>query len=318
MKRAFVTGAGGFVGANVVRRLLRDGNEVHVLLREPNAWRLEEISKDLHIHLGDLRNAEQLTRTIEAVRPEWIFHLAAYGAYSWQTELSTMIETNISGTMNLLNACLTIGFAAFVNAGSSSEYGFKDHAPLETEFLEPNSNYAVTKASATLFCRSVAQARHARVRTLRLYSGFGPYEEPRRLIPSLIVQGLKGALPKLASPHVARDYVYIDDVVEAFLAAATQTTEETANVYNLGTAKQTSLREVVDVARQVMKIAANPVWSSMPNRQWDTDRWVAENTRIQKELQWQPRVSFEEGLRKTIDWFCEHPKLLKFYEQQLA
>ena len=174
MKRAFVTGAGGFVGANLVRRLLRDGNEVHVLLREPNAWRLEEVAKDLHIHLGDLRNAEQLTRMIETVRPEWIFHLAAYGAYSWQTELSTMIETNITGTANLLNACLTTGFAAFVNAGSSSEYGFKDHAPSETEFLEPNSNYAVTKASATLFCRSVAQPRHASVRTLRLYSALRP------------------------------------------------------------------------------------------------------------------------------------------------
>ena len=129
---------------------------------------------------------------------------------------------------------------------------------------------------------------------------------------------LKGELPKLASPDVARDYVYIDDVVEAFLAAATQTTEETGNVYNLGTAKQTSLREVVDVARQVMKISADPVWSSMSNRQWDTHRWVAENTKIQRELQWQPRVNFEEGLRKTIDWFCEHPKLLEFYQQQLA
>ena len=157
MRRAFVTGAGGFVGANLVRRLLRDGNEVHVLLREPNSWRVDEIVKDLRIHLGDLRNAEQLTRTVEAVRPDWIFHLAAYGAYSWQTELSTMIETNITGTMNLLNAGLTAGFAAFVNAGSSSEYGFKHHAPSETEFLEPNSNYAVTKGIGrilSVYCAS--------------------------------------------------------------------------------------------------------------------------------------------------------------------
>ena len=318
MKRAFVTGAGGFVGANLVSRLLRDGHEVHVLLREPNSWRLDEIAKDLRIHLGDLRNAEQLTPMIATVRPEWIFHLAAYGAYSWQTEFSAMIETNIIGTMNLLNACLTNGFAAFVNAGSSSEYGFKEHAPSETEFLEPNSNYAVTKASATLFCRSVAQARQAPVRTLRLYSAFGPYEEPRRLIPALCVHGLRDELPKLASPDVARDYIYIDDVVEAFLAAATQTTEETGGVYNLGMGKQTSLREAVDVARRVMNISANPAWSSMANRQWDTDRWVADNTKIQRELQWQPRVTFEEGLRKLIDWFREYPKLLEFYQQQLA
>ena len=117
---------------------------------------------------------------------------------------------------------------------------------------------------------------------------------------------------------MARDYVYIDDVVEACVVAAKQTTEETGGVYNLGTGKQTSLREVVDVACQVLNISADPVWSSMPNRQWDTDRWVANNAKIERELHWQPRISFEEGLRKTIQWFCEHPQLLKFYEQQLA
>ena len=121
MKRAFVTGASGFVGANLVRRLLRDGHEVHVLLRNAKPWRLTEIADDLRMHVCDIRNQESLLGIMRDVRPEWIFHLGAYGAYSWQADLPTMIQTNISGTINMLKAGLTTGFEAMINAGSSSE-----------------------------------------------------------------------------------------------------------------------------------------------------------------------------------------------------
>jgi dolichol-phosphate mannosyltransferase len=318
MKRVFVTGASGFVGANLVRRLLRDGHEVHILLRNPNPWRLQDVATDLRVHLGDMRNLPELQQTITEIQPDWIFHLAAYGAYSWQTDRSLMFDTNVIGATNLVDTYLTSGSQVFVNAGSSSEYGFKDHAPAETELPEPNSNYAVTKASATLFCQSNARASGRPIPTLRLYSVFGPYEEPRRLIPSLIVRGLSGELPPLTRPEVARDFIYVDDVTEAFLAIATETICDNGAVYNVGTGKQTSLREIVDLARRVMNIAATPAWESMPDRVWDTSVWLADNTKIRRELGWQPQVSLEDGLRKTIGWFQEHPRLFRFYEEQLA
>src|SRR6185436_2537188 len=115
-----------------------------------------------------------------------------------------------------VQAGLRVGFEAFVNAGSSSEYGFKDHAPAETEWLEPNSDYAVTKAAATLYCRQVAVSGRLPLCTLRLYSIYGPYEEPTRLIPTLILHGTEGALPALAAPDTARDYVHVDDASEAY------------------------------------------------------------------------------------------------------
>jgi nucleoside-diphosphate-sugar epimerase len=317
MKRTFVTGGSGFVGANLVRRLLADGHEVHVLLRDKRGgWRLDEVQHDLRCHMADLRDAEKLRRIIGDVRPEWIFHLAAFGAYSWQTDLQTTIETNIVGTINLINATLTSKGSVFINAGSSSEYGFKNHAPSETEFLEPNSNYAVTKAAATLFCRATAQARDVRVHTLRLYSVFGPYEEPGRLIPALVMHGFRGELPKLVNATVARDYVYVDDVTEAFLLAASQQTSDNDAVYNVGTGRQTSLRDVVEIARRVLEIPVGPAWGSMSNRAWDTEVWVADNTKIRREFQWQPRFTFEEGFRKTAEWFRQHPRLLEFYNQQ--
>jgi len=159
-----------------------------------------------------------------------------------------MMETNIVGTVNLLEACLAIGFEAFVNIGSPSEYGLKAQAPSETEWLDPNSYYAVSKSSATLLCRYTANAHNLHIPTLRLFSVYGPYETPTRLIPTLIIKGLNKQLPPLVNPNIARDLVYIDDVVEAYLLAAYLKTEDQGAVYNVGTGRQLILQEIVHIA----------------------------------------------------------------------
>ena len=315
--RCFVTGASGFVGANLVRRLLREGHEVHVLLRPGHsAWRLDEIRRDLRVQMADLTD-RRLVGVVKAVRPEWVFHLAAHGAYSSQTDLQRIVLTNIIGTINLVKACLAAGFESFVNTGSSSEYGFKEHAPSEDEPLEPNSYYAVTKASATLICRYLAQSRGLHLPTLRLYSVYGPYEEPTRLMPTMIVRGLHGEWPPLVSPDVARDFVYVEDVVEAYLRAAARPGKEPGAIYNVGTEVQTSMREAVEVARNVLGIKAKAKWGTMPNRQWDTNIWKSDNRKIKRELGWKPRTTFEQGFRLMADWLRANPKMLRFYERRL-
>jgi UDP-glucose 4-epimerase len=316
MKRVIITGATGFVGANLARRILREGHEVHLLVRPlHNAWRIEDMLASLCLHKVALEDREALTQTVGRIRPDWIFHLAAHGAYSSQADLREMVETNILGTINLVEACLKTGFEAFVNTGSSSEYGFKNHAPAEDEALEPNSHYAVTKASATLFCRHTARERSLNLPTLRLYSVYGPYEEPTRLIPRLITRGLRGELPPLVNRSVARDYVYIDDVTEAYLLAATRLGQPPGAVYNVGTGVQTSLGDAVETARRVLAIPAEPRWATMPARQWDTDVWVADNRKIKDALGWQPRHTFEQGFRLTVEWLRASPALRSFYDE---
>lgn len=317
MKRVIVTGATGFVGSNLARRLLRDGHEIHLLVRpRHSSWRIDDIRHDVRLHEVALEDAEAVTQTVGRIRPDRIFHLAAHGAYSSQTDLRQMIQTNLVGTINLVEACLTTGFEAFVNTGSSSEYGFKDHAPAEDESPEPNSHYAVTKAAATLFCRHTAQSRALHLPTLRLYSVYGPYEEPTRLIPRLITHGLKGELPPLVNPNVARDYVYVDDVTEAYLLAATAARGELepGAIYNVGTGVQTSLEEAVETARRVLSIKHEPQWGSMPEREWDTNVWVADNRKIKDALGWQPQYSFEQGFRLTVEWLRDSPALRSFYD----
>ena len=305
--QTLVTGATGFVGANLVRRLLADGDEVHVFVREAsNLWRLREIQDDIHIHHIDLRDEEAVSRAVEAIRPATIYHLAAFGAYPFQTDVNPILEINLLGTSNLVQACARVGFEAFVNTGSSSEYGFKAHPPTESDGLEPNSYYAVAKAAATMYCSYTSRKIERPITTLRLYSVYGPYEEPTRLMPTLIKKGLQGELPPLVSPDTARDFIYIDDVCEAYIRAARHSALGLGEILNVGTGVQRSIREVVAVARAALDIQIEPEWGSMDARIWDSSVWVADNRRIREQLEWEPKYDLTEGFAMMVDWFREH------------
>src|SRR5215211_1643334 len=221
MKRVILTGATGFVGVNLAEKLVEDGHEVHILLRDGSkTWRIEHLLPHLHPHTLNLLDRGRLDIAIQRIHPDWIFHLATYGAYSWQDDSAQAITTNYLSTVNLIEACLKTGFEVLINTGSSSEYGVKDHPPAENESLEPNSYYAATKAAATIFCRYIAQRHNSPIFTLRLYSVYGAFEEPKRLIPQMILRGLAGEFPPLADPEIARDFIFTEDVLRAYLVVA--------------------------------------------------------------------------------------------------
>jgi UDP-glucose 4-epimerase len=309
--RALVTGAAGFVAANLVRRLLADGHEVHGLVRpRSDPWRLAGVD-DVRVVEADLRDAGAVAAAVAGARPEAVFHLGTRGAYSWQADARETLETNVLGTANVLDACARAEVAAVVNTGSSSEYGFKDHAPAETEPLEPTSVYGVAKAASTLLSTSVARERALPVTTLRLYSVYGPWEEPGRFVPALAEAALRGTLPSLASPRVARDFVWVGDVVDAYLLAASA--PGPGAVYNVGSGRQTTLAEAVDAARRVLGVSEEPSWGSMPDRSWDTEVWVADVSKIERELGWRPAVGFDEGLERTAAWLQSDPGVRERY-----
>lgn len=315
MSQVVVTGGTGFVGANLVRRLIHDGHEPVLLVRPGFAsWRIASIQRQVTIREVDLGDAAALVSALDAARPRWVFHLAAHGAYSWETDAAQMHQTNVVGTANLLDATSRVGVEAFVNAGSSSEYGRLDHAPAEDEGGRPDTPYGVTKAAATALCVAAASTHTARIRTLRLYSAYGPFEDPRRFLPSLIVHGLRGTYPPLVSRQTARDFVYVDDVVDALMLAAEDTAGEPGAIYNIGTGLQMTVGDAVEIARRVMGIAGEPAWGTMPARMWDTATWVADVRKSRDVLAWSARRSFEDGLRQIIAWLKSDPGMRLRYE----
>jgi dolichol-phosphate mannosyltransferase len=315
--RALVTGAAGFVAANLARRLVADGHDVTLAVRPgSNLWRLQGLAA--RVTEVELSDAAAVTALVDATRPEQLFHLAAHGAYSTQKDLGRIVATNLVGTMNVVNAAAAFECRHVVCAGSSSEYGFKDHAPSEDELVEPNSDYAVTKAAATLFGGYAARRSSMRVTTLRLYSVYGPFEEPSRLIPQLLLHALRGALPPLADPRTARDFVYVDDVVNAFLAAANDDTGPRDAVYNVGSGQQSDLGEIVAIARELFGVSAEPVWGTMAQRSWDTNVWSCNNGRIRTQLGWTPRTDLHRGLTATMEWLQSDPAMLARYHSLAA
>lgn len=314
-KRVLVTGASGFVGANVTRRLCDDGHEVTAAVR-PGAdlWRLEAPGSNparMRIEPLDVADEQAVARVVAELRPQWTFHLAAHGAYHWQTDTQRIFSTNLLGTVSLVEACRACGCEAFVNAGSSSEYGYKDHAPGEDEALAPSSPYAVAKAAASLYCRREPADSPMRVSTLRLYTVYGPLEDPRRLLPRLLVHGMRGELPPLVSPDVAHDFVAVEEVVEAFLLAAERAPQ--GALYNVGSGRQTTLREIVEIVRRVLEIDVEPGWGSAPQRRWDTATWLADPSRIGRELGWRSQTELEDGVARLASWLQASAALAPVY-----
>ncbi len=308
--RALVTGAGGFVGANLVQALAEAGHDVVAWVRPGgDTWRLEHLSDDVTITEVDLLDGGAINDAVDAFKPELIFHLAAHGAYSWQRDSERIMQTNLVSTVRLLGACERHGFEAFINAGSSSEYGFQDHAPKEHELPEPNSDYAVMKAAATLHCRFVAQRDDLHIVTLRLYSVYGPWEEPGRLMPTLVARGIEGRLPPLVAPETPRDFISARDVDRAFLLAAARTDAPRGSVYNIGSGRQTTLREVVEIARAELGISAEPEWGTEPQRAWDATVWVGDPSLAEAELGWRAEDDLETGFRALAQWLRDRPEL---------
>lgn len=300
--KVVVTGATGFVGACLTRRLLERGDEVHLFVRpESNRWRIAGLLGDVVQHAVELRDPEAVTGAVAAIRPQGVFHLATYGGFSFQQDAGTIFAANLGGTMNLVGACQKVGFDFLVNTGSSSEYGIKSLPMKESDLLEPLGDYAVSKAAATLFCRSEALRKDQPIVTLRVFSPYGPWDDPQRLIPYVMSSLLLQTAPVLSSPRAVRDYLYIDDAIDAYLAVTGAAIVPGA-IYNVGSGRQSEVGSVVAKIAARIGSPSVPVWGKRELPRGEPAAWVADVTALQSRVSWRPAVALDDGLQKTIDW----------------
>lgn len=303
MARVLVTGAGGFVGSNLVRALVARGDGVHACVRPGSKnWRLQEIEKELVIHEVDATRAEDIERAVAESKPEIVFHLAHYGANSGQDDSLLIRRTIIDGTASLYESCLRYGSVrVIVHAGTSSEYGKKDVPMNEEMRIEPNTEYAVAKAWATLYGQYMAKVKGLPVITLRLFSVYGPYDVGSRLIPAVILNaiGARNDL-KLSNPKTSRDFIYVDNVVQALLQVAAHGVY--GEIFNIGSGAQASIEDVVAEISKITDTSINMSSRSVVDKAFDNAFVCADTRRATDVLKWKPTLDFHQGLIKTIAW----------------
>lgn len=311
-KKILITGAAGFIGSNLLRRCLEENAEVYILsIKAANKWRLENVLSHVQEHCVNLLDLDLLEKTVASISPEIIFHMAAYGVYSSQKDVKKIIETNLLGTINLVNTCKKTGFELFVNTGSVFEYGIKNSPLKESDMLEPISDYGISKAAATLYCQAVAKKENRPVVTLRLFTPYGYYEEPPRLVPSVIISCLNGENPKLSSPGSMRDFIFIEDVVDAYIKAAENVRKVSGEILNIGSGKQCSVGEVVNTILQYSGNSVIPQWDSFSDNRIESKMLEADILKAERMLNWRPNYSLQQGLEKSVKWFKENIGLYK-------
>ena len=234
--KLLLTGATGFVGANLARYFVDHHSQVHILTRpHSDTWRLQGYLGKIHRHFADLRQPRQLKQIVAAIDPQIIIHAAAAGIYRNQHLSATaMIDTNLKGRVNLLGAAQDIPYQAFIHTGSSVE-------------SNPKDIYAITKLAATQFAQTVVQKFGRPIIILRLFSPYGPFDDPRRLIPYAITQVLRHQPFHLANPQSVRDYIYITDVVQAYIQAITHASKFSGEVFNVGSGTDSPVKHANDL-----------------------------------------------------------------------
>ena len=304
-RRALITGGTGFIGPYLIRALLLHAVEIHFLTRRGELPEtLRDITQKITAHRGDLLNRKGTRDLIRDVSPEAVFHLAAYGTLPSERDFAHMIAVNITGTTHLLEAVSVSSCRTFVQAGSVKEYG--DHRVPITENTpsSPADMYGVSKACATLVGQYFARRHRVPVTVLRCGPVYGPRDLGNRFLPSAIRASLTGAPFSVAAGKTLRSFLYIDDLIAAYLRASA-TPDAAGEIVNIGSPEQVTYDEVLT---RIERLTGKPITRSVWNEIGATPArtlphgWPLDLTKAKVLLGWEPAVSFDEGLRHTIEW----------------
>ncbi|MBU0633911.1 MAG: NAD(P)-dependent oxidoreductase [Candidatus Omnitrophica bacterium] len=302
-KKILITGATGFVGSNITRYFLKQGADIAVFALEgEDTWRIKDILNDVCEYSVDLRNEEKTKNAVLSFKPQLIFHTAIYGGHIFQKETQRIMNTNFQGTVNLLTACNNIEYELFINTGSSSEYGIKSHPLKEDDLPEPVTDYGLSKLAATLYAQLLAKRENKPIVTLRLFSPYGDYDEPTRLIPYTSISCLKDENPKVSAASCVRDFIYIKDVIDAYTQVIENKEKVKGQIINIGSGMQYSIGDVVDKIIKLTGSSVKPEWGQSPNSRLEPKIWQADISKAQKLLGWKPKYDLEKGLKMSIEW----------------
>lgn len=304
--RVLVLGGAGFLGARIVRKLCYAGITPHLLLRSTGRMgRIEDLAQSCNIHIGDLTDLESVQQIIDRVRPDVLFHAAGYGSHKGQNSRESIFHSNLLATHHLLIAIERVPDCRIIFSGTSLEQGMKNKPLQETGSPDPMSFYAATKTAALVLVRQAARHEKRPITILTPFAIYGPGEPATRLIPTAIRAGMEKQTLPLTQPGFVRDFVFVDDVADAYLAAATNDRVLGEDIH-IACGKPVSNENVVELIEAQLGKSINKQVGAYPPRATDTTFWCADINKARELLGWEPSHSLEQGLKSTIDWFGQN------------
>lgn len=297
-----VTGASGFVGANLFKKIYEVREDVYAIVHGDKGWRLREIPDEQAIEV-DLNDYMMTRHLVDSSAPQTVFHCAAYGAYSFEDDATLIYQTNFQSAVNLVDRLASRPFTAFISAGSSSEYGTNCTAPAEDSLCKPNSPYAVSKVAIANYLHYMGKQQSFPAVNLRLYSVYGPLEDTSRLLPTLLREVSAGRLPPLVDPRTSRDFVYVDDVCEAFVLAAIRMHPGLhGESLNIGSGVKTTIGDLVELTQETFRVDVKPQFDTMEGRSWDLPDWYSDPRKALREIGWSAHTALKDGLVSMSEW----------------
>ena len=299
MKKILITGAGGFIGLNLIESLLKQNCEIAVIDRS-----VKKYNNLIKQYNGDITNYEFVLETIINFQPTNIFHLAAYKERSSKVEdLRNFLSINLTGTLNLYEALLKINcVSSVVTLGSTDEYGDCTSSYVENLKEKPTTAYGFSKLCVTKLSEFFYKNFNLPVTVLRPTIVYGPRQGMEMFIPSLINTLVKGDFYKMTKGEQLRDFIYIDDLIEAMLISENNE-EFNGEIFNIGSGRSIKIRTVAELItnelgkKHLLKIGA------IEYREREIMHYKTSIEKVTKTMNWSPEISFEKGMRLTIEYY---------------
>jgi len=302
--KVFVTGGAGFIGSSLVRQLVSSGYSVTVYDNLSSGIR-DNLPKENGIRLisGDVRDLEMLSTVMKG--HDYVIHLAAQAFIPMSYQLPVnMAETNAVGSLNVFKACLDNQVKRVVHVSSSEVYGSAVYTPMDEQHpTTPESTYAVAKLAADLWAQTMYFEHNIPIVILRPFNTFGPRDSLPRFIPEMIRQCIKEEKIKVGDINTGRDYTYVDDTVRAIVLAM-ETEKIEGEIINIGTGKTFKMSRILQMIKRATGNGEKPVVEDSTRlRPKDVTSLMSSKAKAQRLMSWMPEVEFEQGLKKTIDWY---------------
>jgi nucleoside-diphosphate-sugar epimerase len=301
MTRILITGGAGFVGSRITKRMLELGHEVHLVIRKStDKSRIAPIINSVFIHEGDLSTPNYLKQVLGNVKPEVVIHGAASGGHSGSKERLSLFNNNLLAGFNLIEALKESTLQRLIHIGGSSCYGEHNNLISENHVLQPASAYGAQKACVSILLNQACLEYKLPFIELRPFSIYGFGESKNRLIPKAINAALTGADLPITAKDAVHDFIFVDDVVDACIAALIKP-DINHQIFNVGTGVQTSNTAVISMIEKLTSRPINKIQNAYHNHIEDREQWCANTSLTENQLSWKAKTTLIEGLQYCIN-----------------